>query len=263
MKIGVGAALDQLPLLERLGYDYVEANFGWLASLDEAEFCRYSQEVERSSLAVEAYNCFFKGDMVLYAPNGDQDSLLREIRAYAERGLARASAWGGKVAVIGSGNARKMQEWMTCEEADRQFARVLNVCGEVADRYGMKIAVEPLSLRECNYIHTVAEGAAVAKQSGSPAVGVMVDFFHHHSNGDDLAALPNYADILYHAHYARPNDRLAPMMGDEPALAAVAALLRQCPKAERISLECRWGTEFETAVTTARPLMDIFKGNDQ
>ena len=137
MKIGVCASPDKLPLLEELGYDYIEANFGWLATLSDEEFGRHMREMERFSLASEAFNCFFKGDMVLYAQDGNQDALLREIRAYAERGFARASAWGGKIAVIGSGGARKMQEWMTREEADRQFSRVLGVCGEVADKYGM------------------------------------------------------------------------------------------------------------------------------
>lgn len=259
MKIGVCASPDRLPLLEALGYDYIETNFGWLASLDEEEFCRQTREMERFSLASEAFNCFFKGEMQLYAPDGDQDSLLRQIRAYAERGFARAARWGGKIAVIGSGGARKMQDWMTREEADRQFSRVLAVCGEVADGYGMKIAVEPLSRRECNYIHTVAEGASVAEQSGNGAVGVMVDFFHHHSNGDDLTSLTNYADILYHSHYARPETRFVPMAGDESELTSVRTLLRQCPKVERISLECRWDPDFETAVTAARPLMEIFK----
>ena len=259
MKIGVCASPDQLPLLEKLGYDYIETNFGWLATLDEEEFCRQTREIERFSLTSEALNCFFKGEMQLYAPDGDQDSLLRQIRAYAERGFARAAEWGGKVAVIGSGGARKMPEWMTHEEADRQFSRVLGVCGEVADSYGMKIAVEPLSRRECNYIHTVAEGASVAEQSGHSAVGVMVDFYHHYNNEDDVTALPHYADLLYHAHYAHPGDRFAPTAGDEADLASVLAWLQQCPKVERISLECRWNPDFETAVTAARPLMEIFK----
>ena len=259
MKIGVCASPDKLPLLEELGYDYIEANFGWLATLSDEEFGRHMREMERFSLASEAFNCFFKGDMVLYAQDGNQDALLKEIRAYAERGFARASAWGGKIAVIGSGGARKMQEWMTREEADRQFSRVLGVCGEVADKYGMRVAVEPLSRRECNYIHTVAEGASVAELSGHPAVGVMVDFFHHASNEDDLASLSNYADILYHSHYARPGDRFVPAVEDKSALASVQELLQQCPKVERISLECRWDPDFETAVTAARPLMEIFK----
>jgi len=259
MKIGVCASPDQASLLEALGYDYIETNFGWLATLDEEEFCRHTRELERFSLASEAFNCFFKGEMQLYAPDGDQDPLLRQIRAYAERGFARAARWGGKIAVIGSGGARKMQDWMTREEADRQFSRVLAVCGEIADSYGMKIAVEPLSRRECNYIHTVAEGAAVAAQSGNPAVGVMVDFYHHHNNGDDLAALPNYRDALYHAHYARPENRFAPTVADEASLAAILSQLRRCPKVERISLECRWDPDFETAVTAARPPMEIFK----
>ena len=259
MKIGVCASPDKLPIIEDLGYDYIETTFSWLTSLNEAEFLQQTAFVERFSVSSEAFNLFFSGDVKLYAPDGNQDLILREISAYAEKGFSRASLWGGKVAVIGSGLARGIPEGMTRERTERQFARVLAVCGEAADKYGMKIVVEPLSYGESNYIHTVAEGAAAARLSNNSAVGVLVDFFHHHNNNEDPNTLPNYGDILYHVHYARPVDRLAPEEEDAPKLTALAALLKQCPKAERISLECIWKPDFESAVTSARPLMEIFK----
>ena len=39
----------------------------------------------------------------------------------------------------------------------------------------------------------------------------------------------------------------------------LAELLKKCPKAERISLECIWDPDFDTAITQAKPYMDIFK----
>ena len=38
MKIGVCVGPEQLPLLESLGFDYFEANFSWLAGLDEETY---------------------------------------------------------------------------------------------------------------------------------------------------------------------------------------------------------------------------------
>lgn len=260
MKIGICASPNKIALAEKLGYDYIETNFSWLASLDDVVYREQDALVERSSLNVEAYNIFFRGDMKLYALDGNQDPLLRKIFEYAKAGFARAAAWGGKIAVIGSGFVRGIPEGMTREAADQQFARVLNVCGEAADRYGMKIVVEPLSFCDCNYIHTVSEASAVAQLSGHPAVGVLVDFFHHNNVSDDLNALPSFADSLYHVHYARNVDRFVPCEEDVPTLKALAQLLRQCPKAERISLECVWKPDFDTAITQARPFMEIFKG---
>lgn len=259
MKIGVCTSPDKLPLLTELGYDYFEACFSWLTDLDEENYRTQTALVEKYSLAGEAYNIFFRGGTKLYAPDGNQDPLLRDIAAYAETGFRRAASWGGKIAVIGSGFVRGLREDMSREETDRQFSRVLTVCGEAAEHHGMKIVVEPLSRNECNYIHTVAEGAAAAHMANHPAVGVLVDFYHHAKNGDDLDSLPQYADLLYHAHYARLSDRGVPQEEDRGQLLRLAELLKHCPGVERISLECSWGADFDAAVRSARDIMEIFR----
>lgn len=257
MKIGVCTSPDKIPLIEELGYDFIESNFSWLASLSKEDFAAQSAIVERHSLAVEAYNIFFGGGIKLYAPDGNQDELLKIIADYADAGLARAASLGGKIAVIGSGGARRIPDDMTEEAVTPQFARVLNICGEAAERHGMKIVVEPLS--DCNYIHTVAEGDELAVLSKHPAVGVLVDYFHHQQINDDLEALPSFADRLWHVHVARPGDRFVPCAEDKAAMAHFADLLKKCPGAERISLECNWHPNFDEAVAAARPFMDVFK----
>jgi len=153
MKIGVCTGTDKLALLAELGYDYFEPNFSWLASLDEATYREQTALVEKHGLPAESYNIFFRGGMKLYAKDGGQDELLKEIEAFATHGFARAAAWGGKLAVIGSGFARGIPADMTREEVEPQFARVLAVCGEAAERYGMRVAVEPLCSQECRHFH--------------------------------------------------------------------------------------------------------------
>ncbi|MBQ3956404.1 MAG: sugar phosphate isomerase/epimerase [Clostridia bacterium] len=260
MKIGVCASPDKLPLLAELGYDYLEANFSWLASLDGEALRQNTALIEKTGVPAEACNIFFRGGMKLYAKDGeDQAPLLAEIRSYVEGGFERAAAWGGKIAVIGSGFVRGIPEGMTREETEAQFARVLGVCGEAAEKAGMRVVVEPLSRRDCNYIHTVAEAADAAKLADHPAVGVLVDFYHASENGDAPETLPEYADLLWHVHYGRPVDRWAPIPGDEERLAEIAEILRRCPNAERISLECNWHPDFDTAVKAARSLMQEFK----
>ena len=259
MKIGVCASPNEARLISELKYDYLEAEFAKLAALDEGAFREQTALLERASLPAEAFCIFFTGANKLYSPGGDQAPLLREIADYAERGFARAAAWGGKIAVIGSGDARKIPEGMTREETEAQFARVLAVCGEAAERHGMKIVVEPLWTAACNFINTVAEGAAIARLADRGAVGLLADFYHMSKNGDDADSLPRYADILWHIHYGGPEDRGAPVPGDESILAKFAHVLAKCPEAERISLECYWRPDFDTAITAARPLMEVFR----
>ena len=259
MKIGVCASPDKLPLLSDLRYDYIETNFSWMTSLEEEDFRKQTALIKKYALPSETFNIFFRGGMKLYAPDGNQDPMLRDAADYTERGFSRAAEWGGKIAVIGSGFVRGIPEGMTREEAEPQFARILSVCGEAAARHGMRIVVEPLSRGDCNYIHTVAEAAAVARLADHPAVGVLVDTFHQSSNGDSLETLPDFADLLWHVHYGRAVDRHVPGEEDRAGLEALAGILRRCPNAERISLECNWHPDFDTAVASARPLMEIFK----
>ncbi len=262
MRIGVCASPAELPLLAELGYDYMDAHFGWLAGLSDEAFRDVARKMEHYGIPADATQGFF-GDVTLFPEGGtpaDADALVREIAAYAERGLARASAIGGKIAVIGSGRQRTIPDGYPRARAEAEFARILAVCGEIADRHGMRIAVEPLASRETNFLHTVAEGAAIAKKSGHPAVGTMVDFFHLWYNDDDLASLPACGDTLIHAHIARPRaDRNAPLPEDAETLAAWASVLGQCPSVERISLECIWSPDLATAIRVAAPLLDVFR----
>jgi len=259
MKIGVCASPDQISVLSALDYDFYEINISWLAGLSDAEYREQTALVEKCSLAAEAGDCFFPGGFQLYAPDGNQDDCLRNVAEFAHRGLSRNAAWGGKIAVIGSGGARSFPAGMTWTEAEVQFSRVLSVCGEVAAHYGMEIVVEPLSRCDCNFIHTLAEGAAVVRMTDHAAVSLLADTFHMHRNGDDIGAIPAYADILRHFHYARWDDRDGPRAEDEEEIRRVTELLRRCPGVERVCLECLWSTDFETAVTAARPHMELFR----
>ena len=259
MKIGVCVGPEQLPLLESLGFDYFEANFSWLTGLDEETYKQKTTLVEASPLRAEAFNGFFPGDIKLYSPDGNQDEILKNVEDFCEKGFARAASWGGKVAVIGSGYVRGIPEGMTWEECDVQFARVLAVCGRVAEKYGMVVTVEPLSRNECNYIHTLSESARVAAMADQPAVCMMVDFYHYWKNGEELCDLPRYADRLVHSHYARPGDRNAPIPGDEEGLERVLEALKACPHIERMSLECVYQPDFREAVTRARPILEMFR----
>lgn len=258
MKIGVCAGTQRIELLSELKYDYFEVNFSWLASLDEEELKKHTAIVEKYGLASESGNGFFASDVQIYDLIGDQSQQLAAVEAYAKRGFERFAAWGGKVSVIGSGNARALHDGMTAAQADEQFSRVLNVCGEAADKYGIRVAVEPLSVKECNYLHTVADGAKVAAMSGNAAVGVIVDFYHHANNNDSIEDLPKYADRLLHAHYARPFDRKTPREENREHLLLCASALKKCPKVERISLECSWEKDYEADVRAAREMMKVF-----
>lgn len=254
MKYGVCGRIDKLPILKKHKYDYIELNFSDMVFSDEAQFGETYDAIEHYGLPAECYNCFFKSDIKL---NGDIDYDF--IASYAEKGFSRAKTLGGKIAVLGSGAARRIPDGYQRENAVKQFVRVLNICGEIAGKHGMTLAVEPLNIHETNFINTVAEGIEICKLADNENVKCLVDFFHVYMNGETTDAVKNSAGMLCHAHIARPNpDRRAPSMADISECSAWAEALKACGYTARISLEAKFSPDFEQEVLEARRVLDVF-----
>ena len=255
MKFGVCGNLTRLPAIQETGYDYIEMNFSTLALMSEEDFIKTRDELARVGMRAEAFNGFFKSDVVLYGEGADLDALA----AYCETGFSRAAQLGGAVAVLGSGGARSIPEGMTVEEAEEQFCRVLTVCGDVAIKYGMRIAIEPLRASECNFINLVSEGAAICRRVNHPAVKLLVDFFHFYCGEEPISHLHDAADVLIHAHLARPNlDRLMPREEDRETVALWAQALRDIGYTGRLSLEGGHGSDFNASILATRSYLSLF-----
>lgn len=255
MKFGVCGNLSRLPAIIEAGYDYIEMNFSTLALMPEEGFVALREELARRNFRAESFNGFFKSDVVLYGEHADLDA----IAAYCETAFSRAAQLGGEVAVLGSGGARAIPEGMAKEEAEEQFCRVLTVCGDVALKYGMRIAIEPLRAVECNFINLVSEGAAICRRVNHPAVKLLVDFFHFWSGNEPITALTDAADVLIHAHLARPNaDRTMPKEEDRETVALWAQTLRDIGYTGRLSLEGSHGSDFNASIQATRSYLTLF-----
>lgn len=255
MKFGVCGNLSRVPAMQAAGYDYVELNFSTLAMMSEEEFVALREELACRNFRAEAFNGFFKSNVVLYGEGADLDA----IAAYCETAFSRAAQLGGAVAVLGSGGARAIPEGMTKEEAEEQFCRVLTVCGDVAQKYGMRIAIEPLRASECNFINLVSEGAAICRRVNHPAVKLLVDFFHFWCGEEPIEHIADAADVLIHAHIARPNlDRCMPREEDLETVALWAQALRDIGYTGRLSLEGKQAEDFEAGIRATRPHLNLF-----
>ena len=255
MKFGVCGGMNRLPSIIEAGYDYIELNFSSLAKMSEEEFVALREELARRNFRAEAFNGFFKSDMVLYGEGAD----LAAIAAYCETAFSRAAQIGGEVAVLGSGGARAIPEGMSKEEAEEQFCRVLTVCGDVAQKYGMRIAIEPLRASECNFINLVSEGAAICRRVNHPAVKLLVDFFHFWCGEEPLSHIADAADVLIHAHLARPNlDRCMPREEDRETVALWVQALRDIGYTGRLSLEGKHADDFGAGIAATKAYLTLF-----
>ena len=148
------------------------------------------------------------------------------------------------------------------DEAWRQMAAFTWLAGDYAQKYGIRIALEPLRTKECNLLNLVAEANLLSALLNHPSVGVLGDSFHMESGKEGTDVLKNAGDKLWHIHishhfpdlsgrdYPRPQDD-----GDyQPLIEALKAMNYQGD----ISVE--GGTrDFETdgplAVARIKPLL--------
>ena len=106
MKFGAYTKPEFLPLVQSLGYDYYEGNLHKIATMSEDEYTQLSITLQQLNLPMYATVVFFGSDVALIGESTD----FAAIAAYADHALARASKLGAKIAVLGSGAARKIPD---------------------------------------------------------------------------------------------------------------------------------------------------------
>lgn len=250
MLLGVCAGPDKIPQIKAAGYDFVELPLYMLSCMSDEEFQKVKQLVAENELPALAVNGFFGGD----APILQEDS-TDVVRAYIKAALARAAALGCKVAVIGSGAARRRPDDMPLDVFYARFATTVRTAIEVADTYGITIVIEPLRAAETNTINTVAQAVAFADSLQDERLSLHADTYHMSCNGESLMELLRTKGRLAHLHIARPNvDRGIPREADRPFLEELAEMLATCGYDGYVSIEAAC-TDFESDIQAARPLL--------
>jgi sugar phosphate isomerase/epimerase len=252
MRFGICAGLSKAAAVAAAGWDYLE--MGMSSELvpereDSAVWAEKKATLLALPLPCETFNLFVPGKLKITGPEVSQVVLTR----YVHTALTRAAEVGGKIIVFGSGGARQLVEGWSVEQAHAQLLWFLNQCADAYEKTGVVVAIEPLNRHECNLLHTVAEGAALAREVGRPGVRNLADTYHMERNGDEsLADIIASADCLAHVHTA-DTGRKAPGTGSYDH-AALFATLKDAGYDARISIECNFTegqleAELETALT--------------
>ena len=259
MKIGVCGDIEKAKIIKDrgiVGVDYIEENMAKLLDLSDGEFSERQREYERLGLPVYSFNCFFAPDVPLYS-----DGFLTEVKDYGRKVFSRAEALGGKICVVGSGKARNIPDARLRKDCAERFARILTVLGELADGYGIRLAIEPLNRDETNFINKVEEAAEMAKRVGLGSVGALVDFYHFNRENESDEALVSAGSSIIHTHIAAPDTvKRMPLESDLPTVSHWADLLKKISFAEAVSIECRYtdfGSELEEKLKYLEPFRKL------
>ena len=124
--------------------------------------------------------------------------------------MKRASSYGTKVVVFGSGDARRVPADFDPRVAYRQLVELGKAIAPIAEMYGVKIAVENLNCNETNAFTSLASTLKYVQDVGHPAFQLLIDIFHFQRCDRDLLGLANAAPHFVHAHIATYANRKFP-----------------------------------------------------
>lgn len=253
MKIGICGDLARGQNAIAAGYDYAEFNLSKIARMTEDEFRALTRERERLGVPVESFNGCCPSDIRLTVGIDEQ-----QLAAYAEVAFSRAAALGGALVVVGSGRSRDIPEGYDISVAVDEFSRALTAMDKIAGGYGIRLAIEPLCLKDTNFVNTLTQAVEVCDKVASDNVGCLVDWFHFGQNGEPVSDVIKYGRYIVHTHLARSSDdRRIPTVEDMDQVRPFFDALRSIGYEGRMSLEGKYHPDFDGSIAAA---MQLFRG---
>jgi D-psicose/D-tagatose/L-ribulose 3-epimerase len=171
---------------------------------------------------------------LLITPKGlsinSPEALVRKETVAVIRGLIQlCSDLGGKVLVHGSPKQRSVADGDSHEEAWKRTCGTFAAVAGDAQAAGLVYCIEPLPLRETNFINSVAEAVKLVEAIHNPAFLTMIDC---RAAASESLPTPELIDRwlptgkVVHVHFNDQNGR-APGQGETRFEPIVAALRRQ------------------------------------
>ncbi|MBQ4073811.1 MAG: sugar phosphate isomerase/epimerase [Clostridia bacterium] len=196
MRFGVCTGPENNENAAKAGFDYIECALNAIGEMEDAAFDALLAKVPSMPLPILKCNCFLPGWLKVTGPDVNEEKQ----RSYLDKALGRAKKLGVEVVVFGSGGARQVPEGFPMDEAWRQMAAFTRLAGDYAQKYGIRIALEPLRSQECNLLNLVAEANLLSSLINHPFVGVLGDSFHMAAGKECPCVLKNAGDKLWHIH---------------------------------------------------------------
>lgn len=258
---GACRGLKDVPLMQKIGYDFFEGGVGSMLvpDKDEEAWKKQKDAILAAPLPMRSCNGFLPGKFRLTGPQASFDEPL----AYAVKACERADEVGLKMIVFGSGGARNAPEGFPKDQAVAQFTEF---CRKLALRIaGCKVTVvlEPLQPKEANFLNFVHEGIDICKKVGSPRLRQLADIFHMEQGEEGPESIIKAGAMLLHCHIAEKGPRTAPgINGDGSEFVPYFDALRTIGYAGGVSCECGWGKkgEFEKNLELALATMRRVSG---
>lgn len=178
MKIGCCAPLRMAEELQ--DFDYLEIP---------------CEDLPKAKYATKAYRLLRPNPTIYEDIDGAKRTLTNIVQLARNKGV--------EIITFGSGSSRKTANDVASIEELQIWKRLLQHADKEAG--GMKIALEPLTQRETNFINSVEESAKWILDLELENFGITLDSFHFRQEGRNLDELVPYKDLIIHSHISGEN----------------------------------------------------------
>ncbi|MCL5674443.1 MAG: sugar phosphate isomerase/epimerase [Candidatus Omnitrophica bacterium] len=202
MKFGCCGGINEIKEIKYAGADFIELPVVTIANMDTDPLKSMLKDV---SISPYSFNIFLPGDLKITGPAVDKE----KVEIYVNKAMEKVGRLGGKIIVFGSGRARTFPENYSLEKGKQDIVNFLNIVSKYAQKFNIKIAIEPLNKKESNILNTTLEALEIARILNNPYIGVLFDNYHAEIEKEPLSNLEKIGDKLYHVHLSN-KDRTAP-----------------------------------------------------
>ena len=183
-----------------------------VAAISKADRARLRREAEAAGVQLVGLHWLLARTEGLHLTSPDPD-VRRRTADYLGALAEFCAELGGAVMVFGSPKQRSLLPGVSREQAMEHAADVLRRAAPVFERFGVVLALEPLSAKTTTFMTTAAEAVELADRVGSPRCRLLLDCL---AMSSESAPIPDlicaHGSRLAHFHANDPNS-LGPGMG--------------------------------------------------
>ena len=206
-KLKIGVCTNDVAGAVKYGFGYIEPSAADIAGMSEDKFREYADQVLSSPIRCEAFNSFIRRPELVVLGNEVPVAALSD---YMEACLTRCRKLGASIVVWGSAGSRKVPDGFSRELARRQIAEFLAMAGNIARRYEIVIAIEPLRQQESNILNSGAESLEMVRMVKHPNVQMIIDYYHMREENENPRIVETAKNEIVHLHFANPAGRVWP-----------------------------------------------------
>ncbi len=198
MKFGCCTNIQNLEILEKLEYDYIELAGNSVAAMSEAEFARVRDRLEKSSVNCCGFNAALPSNVAIIG-----DSFNEKVaQEYAFRLCLRGALLGISAIGIGSPKSRILPKAFDVLEQWKVAYKFLTIFAQEAAKFEINVLYEALNKTETDFGISLVEGLDVVENVGMDNVKLVLDIYHMYMQNESIEDVCRVMPYVTHVHIA-------------------------------------------------------------